>query len=387
MTSPAFNEPFNPLYDEYSISRKDFELPPHFDFYAPEFVNEVDFHCLSVISPNPEHGAKIWTDRGSWITIGIYRDEGREPAQRPPTVGLTWSRAGSVLTMTDPDGHRLRNGDTVDLYNINVASLLKRPITVLNDTQFVISTFVFGDTTGSIGAYQPTAVYNFFEENYVFRMLPSFKLVKWADIQSLFELSAPDVHPQTRELFNITSNSVTKLPRGKSATSNYDLPNSRPTIDNVPLAKRFGQIYNEVGDPLKIEYQETGQPVPVTRFDEPNLDNRKSLNVPTTQDTRVYVYDFYGFEINDPARGPFHRTDLITRDTSKQAPFNNILRASQNQEPLYGGKLYDRFGNLVIGIQENDATSVRLNLLPLKLDRFNKPIKSPINRLGRLQGF
>lgn len=397
MTSPAFNTPFDPAYEIYSISRLDFAIPDHFDVYIPDFLNEIDFQCLSVICPNPEKGAKRWTYRGKWLTIGVYRDEGREPAQRPPTVGLGWSRSGTTLTIIDPAGHRLQTGDYVDLYNINVQSLLRKKITVLSPSSFTVTVPLFGDTSGVNGAYQPSDPYNFYEQNYVFRILPSFKLVPYSLIKQLFEDSAPVPEPSVRELYNVTTTSNVLLPRGKSKTVNYDLPTTaKPIVDTLPLARRFGQVYDESGAPLKIDYRGDGQPVPSTAYDEEHLDPHKRFNAPLVDDPYmedpnfdawVHVYDFYGFEINDPNRGPYFRTDLITRDTEKPAPYDNIKRASQNGVPYYDGKLYDRFGNLVIGIQTNNATSIRKNLLPLRLDRFNRPEKLPIRQIGRLQRF
>lgn len=391
MTAPAFNTPFDPYYDLYSVNRLDVTIPDHFSTYVPDFVNAVDFQCLSVICPDPTFGAKQWTYRGKWISLGIYRDEGREAAQRPPTVNLTWSRASTILTIIDPAGHRLRSGDYVDLYNINVPSLLHKVITVINANIFTVSVPLYGATSGVLGAYQPSDEYNFYEQNVVFRLLPSFQLVPWSFIQQLFVDSAPDEFPQVRELYNITTESIKQMPRGKSKSTNYDLPTtSRPIVETVPLARRFGQVYDEAGDPLNVDYISDGQPVPLDNFDEPNLDSNRGFNstfVNPPSPDRVMVYDFYGGEINDPTRGPYFRTDLITRDLTKPPPIDNIERAEQNGVPYYGMKLYDRFMNLVIGIQENNATVIRQNLLPLKLDRYNRPAKLPIRKFGRLQGF
>jgi hypothetical protein len=391
VTSPAFNTPFDPYYDLYSISKLDFAVPDHFAIYPPEFVNSIDFQCLSVICPDPDLGAKQWTYRGRWITLGIYRDEGRETSQRPPTVDLTWTRSSTTLTITDPAGHRLRNGDFVDLYNINVPSLPRKPITVINANTFTVKVPLFGASSGALGAYQPSDKYNFYEQNIVFRLLPSFQLVPWSFVQQLFQDSAPDEFPQIRELFNITTQTVKQLPRGKSKSTNYDLPTTgRPIVETVPLARRFGQVYDEAGNPLKVFYRSDGQPVPLENFDEPKLDPNRAFNSPDVNPVppdRVQVYDFYGLEINDVNRGPYFRTDLITRDLDKPAPINNIKRAEQNGVPYYRGKLYDRFMNLVIGIQENDMTVIRQNLLPLKLDRYNRPAKPPLRQTGRLQGF
>ena len=392
MTAPPYNEPFHPWYDLYSVSRLDYATPEHFDVYAPQFANEIDFHCLSVICPNPKRGAKQWTYRGKMLTIGIYRDEGRATAQRPPTTTLSWTRNSTTLTITDPAKHRMRRGDLVDLYNINVPSLPKKEIIEVVDAySFKVKVPLYGDVSGTNGAYQPSDEYNFYEQNYVFRLLPSFQLISWAQVQQFFIDSTPDSNPQVRELYNITTSTSVALPRGKSKTVNYDMPTmTKGSVDPLPLARRFGQIYDELGNPLDIQYREDGQPISSVHYDEEHLDDNQGFNSPMINPPspdRVFVYDFYGNEINDPYRGPYFRTDLITRDLDKPAPYNNIKRATQNGVAYYPGKLYDRFGNLVIGIQENNATVIRQNLLPLKLDRFNRPAKPPIREIGRLQGF
>jgi hypothetical protein len=48
-------------------------------------------------------------------------------------------------------------------------------------------------------------------------------------------------------------------------------------------------------------------------------------------------------------------------------------------DPVYAGKLHDEFGNLAIGVQQNNALTVRKQILPLALDIFNRPIKTPLN--------
>lgn len=391
MTIPQFTEPFHPFYDIFSISRFDFSIPSHFDVYQPDFINSIDFQCLSVICPNPAKGAIKWTKNGRWITIGIYKDEGRSPAKRPPTIGLTWSRVNKVLTIVDPAGHRLRTGDLVNLYNVNIGQVLRQPITVINETTFTAPTVIIGPMSGNNGAYQPSNEYKFSEENYVFRLLPSFKLIPIEEIQQLFLDSAPSQYPQTRELYNITKNQRIKTPQNKSNDVNYDLPIGNSVISEKSILEtRFDQQYDENNKPLKISYYEDGQPVQLTNYDEKRLNLKIGFNqVPSnlTGQDRVVVYDFYGLEINDINRGPFYSASLITRDQDKPGPIDNIARAEQNGEPYYSGKLYDVFGNLVIGIQDNNATVSRNNLLPLKIDRFNRPVKLPNKTTGQLIGY
>lgn len=413
--SPALNDVFNPKFDEFSISRYDFVVPDHFDVFVPEYLNETDFQCLSVICPSPKKNAKRWTYNGRWLTIGVYRDEGRDPTVKPATTNLSWTRVGTKLTIIDPAGHKLHTGDPVNLYNINVPQLMNVPIVYISSTTFTVQTSNAGLNLGVDGAYQLAIPYNFFEQNYVFRILPSFVLVPWSLVQQLFADSAPIQAPQKRELFNVTYGVTAQVPKGLNKSTNYSLPITGQSIDDdFDVSRRFDQVYDENGTALKISYKQDGQPVSSRNYDFPHLDNHKAFNAPlinenavygdsyrvttaaelratddgsirllnlphdeATSDIRVYVFDFYGYEINDPRRGPYFSTELITRDLTKPAPYNNILRAGQNNVAYYSKKLYDIFNNYVIGIQETNATVIRQNLLPLELDRFNRPVKKP----------
>lgn len=101
-------------------------------------------------------------------------------------------------------------------------------------------------------------------------------------------------------------------------------------------------------------------------------------------DPRVYVYDFYGLDLNDPTRAPYYSEQNISRDTTQAVPIDNINIAKHGDTTIDSngitvtvGKIYDKFGNIVVGIQENNATVVKQPILPLVLDSFNRPVKAP----------
>lgn len=386
MSSPAINNYFDPAYDRFSISSAELTLPHYYSVYDPDPRNQADFHCLSVICPSPELGATRWTVDGKWITIGIYRDEGRPTAPRPLRIGISWTRVGSTLYLNDPNGHCLEQGDYVDLTSVNVGQLNNRLPTIIDKHNFSVTTWVSGGVSG-FGSYTMTNDYNFSERRYVFRLLPSFKLVPWSVIQAIFKSTEPRSQPDVRSLYNITRDLTVNLPRGKTSDVNYDVLRNDSSI-SLALERRFDQQYDEGGEPLKIKYRNDGLPIELHNYDEIRLNDQiyfNQLPVNPIGPSRVSVYDYYGFEINDITRAPYWRSDLITRNLEAKPPINNISVATNNfGEPLCKTPVFDVFGDLVIGIQENNATVVRRPLLPLKLDVFNRPVKAPKSSSGQL---
>lgn len=391
MTTPDHDDFFNTAYDLYSIKSREFQLPSHFDVYTPEYKNQVDANCVAVIAPSLERGAKVWTKNGRWITIGIYRDEGRETAQRPAITNLSWTRSGTILTFSNARTDLLRVGDIIN-FTANV-TLFGVAVTFVDRLAniFQVETYATGATSGSTGSWQESEETNFYETHYVFRLLPSFKLITYYEVLEYFENSVPEATPPVRELYNVTSASVVKVPTGASSSTNYSVPNrSVPTTDRLPLSRRFNQAYDENGAPLKLEYLPDGTPVPVSQVDSPNKNDRLIYNQPITRepplnqyditsgDDRVYIYDYYGFDVNSNARGPYYASDLITRDFDIDSFIGNIYRKEDSHgDPLFAGQLFDAFGNPVIGIQANNATIARQPILPLTLDSFNRPTKAP----------
>lgn len=384
-----FNDPFNAYYDIYSVRTNELDIPAHLDRYLP--VNQDDAACLGIYVPSIPRGSKLWTKFGKWITIGLFRDEGREPALQPPSTGLGWTRVGNTLTISDVS--HLKVGDRVNLYNLNLAyPLLDFPVSAATTLTFSIQVPALGPTSGVNGAWQHVKETNFYEERVVFRLLPSFKLVPYQDILDIFDESAPDEAPPTRSIYNVTTASQTRLPTGKSSSTNYDLPRRGASIsDRLTLRRRFNQAYDETGTPLPLKYLDDGREDPVNRVDSPYKNEKILFNTPVqeeiqygddpTEDERIYVYDFYGLDLNDPTRGPYFASNIIQRDIEVPAPRNNIARRLNNSgDPIYPGKLFDNFGNRVVGIQENNALLARSQILPIALDSFNRPVGTPVRR-------
>lgn len=302
--SVPFFDPTNVYYNTYSVPAGNFTIPYHFDVYQPD--NSADFKCLSVICPSLEVGSTKWTVNGSWLTIGIYRDEGR---------------------------------------------------------------------TG------------YDETHYVFRLLPSFKLISYAQVLQYFIDSAPAKTAVHRQLLNVTTNQLKKLPSNKGRLSNYDVP--FVPSERLHLSIRFNQAYDETGAPLKLQYSPEGEALDVNRVDSIYKNPREFFLSPqanelgdpsSAQDAVVDVYDYYGLAVNDATRAPYFATDIITRDTDVDPPRDNIKRRLQGTVEIQPGWLFDRYGNLVLGIQENNALVARSPILPLQLDTFGKPVKQPVQK-------
>lgn len=383
MTLPSFTDPFNSYYDDYSIKVDNINIPYYWDIFMPD--NQIDFQCRSIICPNPDKGAIKWTLNKKWITIGIYRDEGRDPSIRDLRF-VSWSRSGKICTIYDPQKHRLNVGDSVTVYNANVQQLVNRPIiSVTNEYYFSIDVPSIGLTSGNLH-YQPYSPINFYEEYCVFRLLPSFKLIPYSLVLQLFEESAPKQTLEIRELFNITNDSIQSLPQAKNKNVNFEYKKSVFTQTSVSnLQRRFKQIYDETGKPLPLNYNEHGYLDTKKKVFSKNSNERVFYNQPQiiedpdwdgSRDIRVHAYDCYGIDING-YRGPYLSYNIITRDLLKTGPRNNIAYQKHNNIEIYplDKHIFDAFGNIVIGIQENNTTLVREPTLPLELDEFNLPVK------------
>jgi hypothetical protein len=378
MTSPAFNDPFNTFYDQYSVNEKDIAIPDHFDSFLPD--NQEDYKCIMVISPSLLKGASRWTKDGKWITIGIYRDEGRAPAQRPLISNLSWSRTGTVITVTNTLGHMLHVGDLINLYNISQPDLLNISVnTIVDAYNFSVNCQSSGDISGNFASYQENFITNFYETNRVFRLLPSFKLIPYSEIQNIFTSSAPPQQATRRTLYNITSSQDVNVPGVKNSSVNYELPTqSLPKDENINLQRRFSQVYDETGQPLKLTYDALGLPVKINNVDSPFKNDQIFYNDPVDPlgDPYIYVYDYYGLEINDILRGPYHSTLNVVRDLTISESINNL---TNNITALYNSMLNDAYANLAIGVQQNNALVVRKQILPIALDIYNRPVKNPLS--------
>ena len=378
-----FDDPFNQFYDQYSIDLLDFKIPAHFDVYLPD---NYDLGCRSVLVPNPVKGARKWIQDKRWISIGIYRDSGRPTTLAPSRSGLSWGRNSNVLTIVDVNPHGLRVGSSVDVYNSNTLSLQSsKIIEILDLYRFRIQCPIIGSTSGSNLSYQSLTPINFNEDRIVFKLLPSFKLVPYSYILDLFSSTSPIDDQTQRSLFEITSSSMVKLPKSKSPDSNYSITKRYIADDH---SVRFNQIFDEVGTPLPLRYNSLGYVDPSMKLDSITKNSPIYRSSPLsgeeyiddlTQDKRIYVFDFYGLDLNDPSRSPYYSTNIIGRDPNLS--IDNFTRSTKpNGAVIYDGPLYDVFGNVAVGVNSDKTLLIKSNVLPLAVDEFNKPIKQPTRR-------
>jgi hypothetical protein len=375
--SVPFNSPFDPFYDTFSIHEADFVMPAHFSVFVPD--NQDDYKCVSVISPSVFKGSTSWTLNEKWITIGIYRDEGRSTTQRQPLTNLSWTRVGRTITINVPNGHKLHSGDIINVSNVNVTSMPNVTVNVIDPYNFSFTGLAMQPSSGSNASFQDAFLTNFYENYRVFRLLPSFQLVPYSTIIAIFAQTAPIPQSNLKTLYNINTLQTVMVPSSNDDSIDYLSPTiTLPPSVTYPLAIRFGQAYDAKGNPLKLSYLPTGFPTQVINVDSPNSNDQIFYNPPINQtsDPYVYAYDFYGIEMNDVNRGPTYSTSNVTRNSSIAGSLNNI---SISAAIGYTSTVNDVFGNLAIGIQDNNALVVRKQILPLALNYFNQPTKKPVN--------
>lgn len=382
---------FHEYFTSYSVYVKDMEIPSHIAVYSPD--NNDSGECIAVLTPEPNLGAKKWTINGHWITIAMFKDTGREPGYKPIHDSISWVRYGDQLVVYDTQKHQLILGEEVKHSMTNVGSLTTTVTKIINDYTFIVTTTDAGATYGSSSTtgsyYQGLRYVDFPEEYAVFRLLPSFRLVTWDFVKSIFDASTPSTFLTRRSLVEVTSGRELKVSNLITKDVNYTVPYAKSSDTNPPLDRRFNQRYDEDGNPLAMKYNQLGYPI------DPNFVDSKYKNNPPRLNTtvgytlngmpfnpRVYVYDFYGLEINDPNRGPWNDIELIGRDETVSGNIGNIKRKTDIFGNIYyQGPLYDEFGNVAIGIQDNNALVTEQNVLPLSLDPFSHPIKAPNRRI------
>jgi hypothetical protein len=372
--SVPFNDPFNSFYDQFSMHEADFTMPAHFNSYVPD--NQNDYQCVNVIVPSVSKGATSWTMDGKWITLGIYRDEGRPATQRPARTGLSWTRSSRTITITDSAGHKLHTNDLVNVENINVP-MFNVPVTIIDPYTFTIQGSVSGVTSGAAATYQDNFVTNFYESYRVFRLMPSFKLVPISLVLQIFDLTKPTPALTQTTMFNVTANETVRIPIGNSSDVNYQLPTATQSKhDLLPLLRRFGQVYDSNGQPLQLHYMSNGYPITVNNVDSIYKNKQVFYNVPVdnVSDPFIYAYDYYGLLMNDSSRGSTYSTSNVTINSAITTDVNNI---TVDPATGYTSTINDLFGNLAIGVQTNNALVVRKQILPLTLDAFNLPTKDP----------
>lgn len=353
MTSPAFNDVFAAEYEALSQHVSEAFVPAHFNFYLPDVLPNRDFDCIAVLQPAPELGAKQWTKYGRRLLLGVYKDEGRV-ATRQPAITCSWTRIGSILTCTSSDKHYLTSGDLVDFYNVNLIEL-RGEVTVTSGYTFTVATSVTGPNSG-IGAFSRVAPIDFVNERVVYRLLPSFKLVPIAEVLAMFQQTAP--LGRVSVAYDAVGNPF------RTAVRNPGRPdNGYQGLSQV----RHRQQFSENRAPLEQSYLADGEAMPSKlRSKVTTTGIHRSSAVSGTDAIRPV--DFYGFGINDDARGPYFSNELVT------VTVDNILE----RDPRFNGRLYDSFGLIVEGAISPNQLLVRDPLMPLEVDQFNVPLKAPV---------
>ena len=376
MSSPGFNLPFDLAYDVYSMWRADFAIPSFCWAYKPD--NNADYACDVVIAPAPELGSKIWTRNGRRILIGVYRDEGRPSDLIRSARIVSWSRVGNVITAIDPQPTRLSLGDAVTVYNMTASPSITATVTeVVDEYTFKFTTTAIGGTSGLTGGYAPVAPVNFYEQFIVFRYLPSYKLVPWQEVMDLLTAATPIVGTAPVDLTDIVTGNTIKTTRTVFNGSRLTSSGSRSGTE------LWRQQFDENSKPLTWTYDKLGRPDLPKTVSTPNRNNPVLYSPPVLNEVgsadpltneKLYVRDYYGFELNDTTRGPFYADDIITYDPNTE---NGLKRKLNGSEVIYEGVLHDDFGNFVEAAAPDNTVVVRRPILPITVDQFNLPYKQP----------
>lgn len=349
----SFNDPFNSVYDNYSVKISDITIPSY--FVRHEVDTSIDSNCLAVFSVSPENGASKWSRNNRWITIGMYRDTGRKPSNSS-YFSTSWVRTAANLTIIINDANRIQVGDFVEILNSNVSRIASAKVLSVTSNSFTVST---SDTGLLSGNCQYRYInYQFAERRVIFRLLPNNKIITIAELNELFNYCAP-----------VITNTTPSIGTSKQ-------------FGRLTLGRRFDQIYDHFGEPLSVQYQNNGLPIidqvvagksRQTAFNNSPVITESDDN--DSVDSRIYVYDTYGIEINNPFRGPHFVDNIITRDTTITGNLNNILRKTDSRgQVIYDGPLFDAYGNPVVGINSNNTVVIKEAFLPITVDRFNRPV-------------
>jgi hypothetical protein len=335
---------------------------------------------LALIQPAPELGAKSWTMFGQRILLGVFRDEGR-PANVQTPRQCQWLRTGDKLFIGTDRPHRLAVGDEVKLYAVNLSMIETTVSRIFNDTEFECPIPNIGDLYGIFGSFQPLKPFDFAEENIVFRFLPSFKLVTIEQVNQMFADCQRVVSSALVYLNSPLTNERIKFAH-KLAQAPLPVKNSNGSSQGGELNR---QQFNSLGQPLQAFYDARGLPVKRNKLvhskfqtdllidNPPLIAEEHSFN--PTANSRIYAYDFYGFDINDPSRGPYNRSDIIAY--SADSPDGLVRLLDQRGVPIYQGPIYDEFSNFVLGATADNTLYGRAPIMPIEVDQFNQPYAKP----------
>ena len=382
MTAPSLVDYHNSQYSKYSAVATEFEIPTHVDFFTPD-NKDTGYDCTGIIVPNKFKGAKTNVYRSKIACIGIYHDQGRPSTESELFEFVTWTRYGKKIVLTHTlQKHKYVLNDSIICYNINVQRLECKITKILDEYSYEIESFLVGPSYGTEAAVQLKRFKSFYDENVVFRLLPSFKLITIAEVLEILGTSTTTV--PIKDFYNVSSDQINKVPTIVTKSINY-----QKRVDQFGFSTSkflYNQIFDDLGNPLRMQFKDNGLPEDVNNVDSKNKNSKIFINQPIQNSDRpfsdrneiIQVYDFYGYLINDELRGPYYDNDLISRNSD-----NSILYSLTNTgKRKYDRKfLLDEFGNEVIGITDKNTTIVKKQTLPLALDRFNAPVKQPIKTI------
>jgi hypothetical protein len=344
MSNPSLLDIIDPAYATVSLHRS--SIPDFAGCRLYQATNTEDGPCLGIYQPDPALGARRWTINGKRILIAMYRDTGRA-IQVQPLQTATWTRLGSELTITTT--HHLQVGDEVNIEHVNVGSL-NTTVSTYTSSSFTVQTSSGGMTTGTC-QWAPVKSINFYDDYVVFRLLPSFRLIKITDLLALLAeinpvkqlISLPKLEGGFIRQDQLVTNNTLLDERGHAPVYTYDTNGAR--AQNL---QRFAVTDNA---PLFITQ------APVNQYSG------------VTVNTRLYVYDFYGFELNDN-RAPFG-VPLITYNANNASGLHRETSAAG--VVFYTGPLYDTFGDIVVGALANNTLFTRKPVQPLYFDEQHLP--------------
>jgi hypothetical protein len=369
MTSPSLLLPFSIEYADYSMHIDELVLPTGCHLYTPD--NADDGECRLLIQPAPELGSAQWTDNhtGKRILIGVYRDQGRKAAVAP-MMAMEWSCDGTDLIIIPQDIIKhVRLGEAInifinsELFEAKVKSFGKAG----SDWAFSVKAPIgYADFDSGTGTFSPVEPINFYEDYIIFRQLSSMRVLSIEEAQALLAAWYTQPVMGYDSLVDPFTNTVAKVPRQP-----YRI---RPTAARTPSNHR--QQFDENNRPLRQNYDAKGRSIP-TKHRHTRFQNKRTMYEPDTVPNsagKLRVFDYYGFALNDSERLPYLSEQVIVYDASEPT---GIRRTVHPNGTFYNGPLFDEFGLPVIGAADMDQLVLRDSILPVRVDQFNVPLKTP----------
>ena len=434
MSYPLLDDPFDSQFSIYSIPKKDFTIPNHFDVFLPDSQDG----CLGALVASAARGATSYIRNGKYLIIGIYADSGRLPITGIAQPNRYWTRVGNILTI-----------DTTTYFNVELQARVSNSVppfannptysypsiyefvslgeqiklTGVDSTLSIFTVTEITSTTFSVyapplsGAADLSAnnlatpvelTKDFSITNIVFRILPSFKLVPYAEILGIFESTSPTTSNNTSYITNLTPVITAQASTGfviqtppLTSSSNYRYANIRDRLEpiesslpRITISPKIQipefeneQIFDSDSNALPLRYDSHGQVIKTFYFDSANKTNT-SFTVPPIRDMNGDVvvdgdgfaftlYDFYGFKLTR-ARQRQNAIPFGISDSDPSSPLRRFLPFNGTSF-INMKSFFDVFANNVIGILSYPTGPIiaKRQLMPLALNNFGYPKKSP----------